>query len=62
MPKRGKGMQIDEGYLQDHLPVRLKGNSLFLQQFIFYNENEDEDKDDNENKILNIKDETDKTS
>ncbi|MBQ0165451.1 MAG: hypothetical protein KBS75_09695 [Bacteroidales bacterium] len=55
-------MQIDEGYLQDHLPVRLKGNSLFLQQFIFYNENEDEDKDDNENKILNIKDETDKTS
>lgn len=58
MPKRGKGMQIDEGYLQDHLPVRLKGNSLFLQQFIFYNENED----DNENKILNIKDETDKTS
>ena len=55
---RGKGMQIDEGYLQDHLPVRLKGNSLFLQKFIFYNENED----DNENKILNIKDETDKTS
>lgn len=55
---RGKGVQIDEGYLQDHLPVRLKGNSLFLQKFIFYNENED----DNENKILNIKDETDKTS
>ena len=57
-------MQIDEGYLQGHLPVRHKGESLFLQKFIFYNENEDdnEDKDDNENKILNIKDETDKTS
>ena len=51
-------MQIDEGYLQGHLPVRHKGDSLFLQKFIFYNENED----DNENKILNIKDETDKTS
>ena len=64
MPIRGKGMQIDEGYLQRHLPVRHKGDSLFLQKFIFYNENEydNEDKDDNENKILNIKDETDKTS
>ena len=70
MPIRGKGVQIDEGDLQDHLPVRNKDESLFLQKFIFYNENEDdnenkddnENEDDNENKILNIKDETDKTS
>ena len=46
-------MQIDEGYLQGHLPVRHKGDSLFLQKFIFYNENEDdnenEDKDEDDN-------------
>ena len=35
MPIWGKGMQIDEGYLQDHLPVRYLGESLFLQKFIF---------------------------
>ena len=40
MPKRGKGMHIDEGDLQDHLPVRHKGDSRFLQKFIFYDDNE----------------------
>lgn len=38
---------MDEGDLQDHLPVRHKGDSLFLQKFIFYNENEDDNENDN---------------
>ena len=35
MPKRGMRWQMDEGYLQGHLPVRHLGDSLFLQKFIF---------------------------
>ena len=48
MPIRGKGWQIDEGDLQDHLPVWHEGDSRFLQKFIFYDDNEGAFENDDE--------------
>ena len=41
-------MQMNEGDLQGHLPVRHKGDSYFLQKFIFYDDNEGAFENDDE--------------